>query len=75
MYRNGGASSGTTGISVGVLGQQTAVTTNGQAFSYIDNAGTTSSIQYQMYYWALGGGQCIYNDLGGATINLIEIGQ
>jgi hypothetical protein len=59
---------------VGTLGQQTAVTASGQALSYIDNAGTTSPISYQMYYYALGGGaQCTYNDLGGATITLMEI--
>jgi hypothetical protein len=74
MYRNGSPSSPTTGISVGTLGQQTAVTASGQALSYIDNAGTTSPISYQMFYFALGGGaQCTYNDLGGATITLLEI--
>ena len=75
MFRNGVQTSALAGISVGVLGQQTAVTTSGQAFSYIDSANTTGLIQYQMYYWALGGGQCTYNDLSGSTITLIEIGQ
>jgi len=74
MYRNSSPNSPTTGISVGTLGQQTAVTASGQGLSYIDPAGTTSAITYQMYYWALGGGaQCSYNDLGGATITLLEI--
>jgi hypothetical protein len=74
MYRNSSPNSPTTGISVGTLGQQTAVTASGQALSYIDNAGTTSPISYQMYYYTLGGGaQCTYNDLGGATITLMEI--
>jgi len=74
MYRSSSPSSPTTGISVGTLGQQTAVTASGQALSYVDTAGTTSPITYQMYYWALGSGaQCTYNDLGGATITLMEI--
>jgi hypothetical protein len=74
MYRNSSPNSPTTGISVGTLGQQTAVTASGQALSYIDNAGTTSPISYQMYYYALGGGaQATYNDLGSATITLMEI--
>lgn len=74
MYRNGSPNSPTTGISVGTLGQQTAVTASGQALSYIDPAGTTSPISYQMFYYALGGGaQATYNDLGGATITLMEI--
>jgi hypothetical protein len=73
MYRNGSGASGTTGISVGVLGQQTAVTASGQAICYVDSPGTTSALRYEMYYWALGGGQCAYNDLGSATISLLEI--
>ena len=76
MFRNGVQTNATVGISVGsVSGALIAVTTSGQAFSYIDNAGTTGLIQYQMYYWQLGGGQCNYNDLSGSTITLIEIGQ
>ena len=75
MYRNGGAQSGLIGVSVGTLGQQTAVTTIGQALCYVDSAGTTGAITYQMYYWAGGGGSCTYNDNGGATITLLEIGQ
>jgi hypothetical protein len=77
MFRNGVQTSAVIGISVGSVNALIAVTTSGQAFSYIDNAGTTGLIQYQMYYWALGGGgaQCNYNDLSGATITLIEIGQ
>ena len=73
MYRNGGGPSSATGISVGVLGQQTAVTTSGQALCYVDSPGSTSSLRYEMYYWALGGAQCSYNDLSGATISLLEI--
>jgi hypothetical protein len=73
MYRNSSPSSPLTGISVGTLNQQTAVTASGQALSYVDTAGTTSPITYQMYYFTLGGGQCTYNDLGGATITLMEI--
>ena len=74
MYRNGGGDSGTTGISVGVLGQQTAVTASGQALCYMDSPGSTSAQRYEMYYWTLGGGaQCAYNDLGSATISLLEI--
>lgn len=80
MFRNGVQTYATAGISVGAVpnaggGVYIAVTTSGQAFSYIDNAGTTSPIQYQMYFNALGGGQCNYNDLYGATITLIEISQ
>jgi hypothetical protein len=76
MFRNGVQSSALAGISVGSSnGAAIAVTTSGQAFSYIDSANTTGLIQYQMYYWALGGGQCTYNDLSGSTIALLEIGQ
>lgn len=75
MYRDGGATNASMGVSVGVLGQQTAVTTCGQAFSYVDNAGTTGTITYQMYASALGGQTCQYNDLGGSTITLLEISQ
>jgi hypothetical protein len=76
MFRNGVQTNATVGVSVGsVSGALIAVTASGQAFSYVDSAGTTSLIQYQMYYNALGGGQCTYNDLNGATITLIEIGQ
>jgi hypothetical protein len=76
MFRNGVQTSASVGISVGSdNGALIAVTTSGQAFSYVDNAGTTGLIQYQMYYNALGGGQCIYNDLSGSTITLLEIGQ
>ena len=80
MFRNGGQTNALAGISVGAVPNgggavNIAVTTSGQAFSYMDSAGTTGLIQYQMYYWALGGGQCNYNDLSGATITLIEIGQ
>ena len=76
MFRNGVQTSALAGISVGsVSGALIAVTTSGQAFSYIDSANTTGLIQYQMYYWALGGGQCTYNDLSGSTIALLEIGQ
>ena len=82
MFRNGAQSAATVGISVGSIptserpsAASIAVTTSGQSFSYIDNAGTTGLIQYQMYYWQLGGGQCTYNDLGGSTITLLEISQ
>ena len=80
MFRNGVQSYATAGISVGAVpnaggGVYIAVTTSGQGFSYVDNAGTTGLIQYQMYFNALGGGQCNYNDLAGATITLIEISQ
>jgi hypothetical protein len=78
MFRNGAQTNALAGISVGSdNGALIAVTTSGQAFSYIDSANTTGLIQYQMYYWALGGGgaQCLYNDLSGSTITLIEIGQ
>ena len=75
MFRNGVQTSASSGISVGSVNASIAVTTSGQAFSYVDSAGTTGLIQYQMYYNALGGGQCAYNDLGGSTITLIEIGQ
>lgn len=73
MYRNGSQIGPTTGISVGVLGQQTAVTASGQALCFIDSPNSTSALTYEMYYFALGGGQCVYNDLSGATINLVEI--
>ena len=73
MYRNGSGNSPSTGISVGVLGQQTAVTTSGQALSYMDSPSTTSALTYEMYYYALGGAQCSYNDLGNARISLLEI--
>jgi hypothetical protein len=73
MYRNGSAQGGATGISVGVLSQQTAVTTSGQALCYVDSPGTISALTYQMYYQTLGGGQCTYNDLSNATISLLEI--
>jgi hypothetical protein len=80
MFRNGVQSYATAGISVGAVpngggGVYIAVTTSGQGFSYVDSAGTTGLIQYQMYFNALGGGQCNYNDLSGATITLIEISQ
>lgn len=73
LYRNGGALSGASGISVGTLNQQTAVTASGQAICFMDSPSTTSPLRYEMYYWALGGGQCTYNDLSGATISLLEI--
>jgi hypothetical protein len=80
MYRNGSASSGATGISVGSIptsqypsGASIAVTASGQAISYVDYPSTTSSLTYQMYYWALGGAQCRYNSLLNASITLLEI--
>jgi len=74
MYRGASQNSPTTGISVGSVGADAliAVTASGQALCYVDSPGTTSSVTYQMYYWTLGG-ECTYNDLGGATINLLEI--
>lgn len=77
MYRDGGSSSGTVGISTGVLGQLTKVSATGQSIAYIDTAGTTGTITYQMYYWKDGTGAqgTTYNGFGGATITLIEIGQ
>jgi hypothetical protein len=74
MYRNGGQNSPTTGISVGSVGADAliAVTASGQALCYVDSPNTTSAVTYQMYYWTLGG-ECTYNDLGSATINLLEI--
>jgi hypothetical protein len=75
MYRNGVANSPTTGISVGSVGADAliAVTASGQSLCYIDSPSTTSALTYQMYYYALGGGQCTYNDLSSARINLLEI--
>jgi hypothetical protein len=74
MYRNGGAQSGTTGASVGVLAQQTAVTASGLAISYVDSPSSTSALRYEIYYNAAGSGaQCNYNKLGSATITLLEI--
>ena len=74
MYRNGGPQSGSTGASVGVLAQQTAVTASGLAISYVDSPSSTSALTYQIYYAAVGSGaQCTYNKLGNATITLLEI--
>lgn len=74
MFRNGVQQSAITGISVGsVSGALIAVTTSGSGFSYIDSPGTTSVLTYQMYYTALGGGQCTYNDLNTSIISLLEI--
>jgi len=74
MYRNGSQNSPVTGISVGSVGADAliAVTASGQALCYVDSPNTTGAVTYQMYYWTLGG-ECSYNDLGGATINLLEI--
>jgi hypothetical protein len=74
MFRNGTQQSAITGISVGsVSGALIAVTTSGSGFSYVDSPGTTSALRYEMYYTALGGGQCTYNDLNGSIISLLEI--
>jgi len=73
MFRDGVQTSAITGISVGSPGASIAVTTSGHGFSYVDSPGTTSPIRYEMYYAALGGGQCTYNDLNGSSITLLEI--
>ena len=75
MYRNGGINTPSVGISVGsVSSALIAVTASGQAISYVDSPGSTSSLRYEMYYNAAGSGaQCTYNKLGGATITLLEI--
>lgn len=81
MYRNGSGNSPATGISVGSIAlggsypypAAIAVTASGQSLCYLDSPATTSALTYQMYYWQLGGAQCSYNDLGGATITLMEI--
>ena len=80
MFRDNAQSYATAGISVGAVPNgggavNIAVTASGQAFSYVDSAGTTNPIQYQMYFNALGGGTCVYNRLSGAIITLIEISQ
>jgi hypothetical protein len=74
MFRNGIQQSAITGISVGsVSGALIAVTASGSGFSYVDSPSTTSALTYEMYYSALGGGQCTYNDLNGSIITLLEI--
>jgi hypothetical protein len=73
MFRNGVQQSAITGISVGSVDALIAVTTSGSGFSYVDSPSTTSALTYQMYYTALGGGQCTYNDLNGSIISLLEI--
>jgi hypothetical protein len=74
MFRNGVQQSAITGISVGsVSGALIAVTTSGSGFSYVDSPATTAALRYEMYYSALGGGKCTYNDLNGSIITLMEI--
>jgi hypothetical protein len=78
MFRNGTQTAAITGISVGAVPNAggavlIAVTTSGSGFSYVDFPTTTSPLTYQMYYSALGGGQCTYNDLTGSVITLLEI--
>ena len=73
MFRNGTQTAAITGISVGSVDALIAVTTSGHGFSYVDFPTTTSPLRYEMYYSALGGGQCTYNDLTGSVITLLEI--
>jgi hypothetical protein len=73
MFRNGTQQSAISGISVGSVDALIAVTTSGSGFSYVDSPATTSALRYEMYYSALGGGQCTYNDLSGSVISLLEI--
>jgi hypothetical protein len=73
MFRNGVQQSAITGISVGSVDALIAVTTSGSGFSYVDSPATTAALRYEMYFSALGGGQCTYNDLNGSVISLLEI--